>query len=367
MDDKGVATPNHRDIVSKQEFGDCYLHVEFCEPMTGGGNSGVGMEGRYEIQILNSYGKKPQAHECGAFYSQTPPKVNASKPAGQWQTFDIFFRTPRFDDSGKLLEKARATVYQNGILIQEDQEFKGPTGIQYGQYKGEVPKGPIVLQGDHDRCSSATFGLCRRSIDPPARATRLAGGPGTLWVRRECGRAASGGPCFAWSPPGPLSCAHLHPRQITWPSCVERMRPSAAAMPSQTGGRHVQLAQHPAVLGVERRQAALRAGHVQRVAGEKHRGDGVLRRGEEDKGTVQAAPGPAAGFARGRRPCRPARRWSSRRTIRCRTSRRRPGGNRGGRPSAGPASSRRACCRGRRPAAARRAAPGHARFRSRGA
>ncbi len=97
VDDKGVATPNKRDISSKQEFGDCYLHVEFCEPLKGSGNSGVGMEGRYEIQILNSYGKQPEAHECGAYYSQTPPKVIASKPAGEWQTFDIFFRAPRFD------------------------------------------------------------------------------------------------------------------------------------------------------------------------------------------------------------------------------------------------------------------------------
>ncbi len=149
VDDKGVATPNKRDISSKQEFGDCYLHVEFCEPMKGDGNSGVGMEGRYEIQILNSYGHKPEAHECGAFYSQTPPRVIASKPAGQWQTFDIFFRAPRFDAKGKLTEKARATVYQNDILLHEDAEIQGPTGIQYEQYKGEVPKGPIVLQGDH--------------------------------------------------------------------------------------------------------------------------------------------------------------------------------------------------------------------------
>ncbi len=92
VDDKGVATPNKRDISSKQEFGDCYLHVEFREPLQGSGNSGVGLQGRYEIQILNSYGKKPEAHECGAIYSQTPPMVIASKPAGEWQTYDIFFR-----------------------------------------------------------------------------------------------------------------------------------------------------------------------------------------------------------------------------------------------------------------------------------
>jgi hypothetical protein len=150
VDDKGVATPNKRDISSKQEFGDCYLHVEFREPMQGSGNSGVGMQGRYEIQILNSFGKKPEAHQCGAIYSQTPPKVIASKPAGEWQTYDIFFRAPRLDGDGKLVEKARVTVYQNDTLIHEDAEIKGPTGIHYEQYKGEVPKGPIVLQGDHD-------------------------------------------------------------------------------------------------------------------------------------------------------------------------------------------------------------------------
>ena len=108
------------------------------------------MEGRYEVQILNSYGKKPEAHECGAIYSEVPPKVIASKPAGEWQTFDIFFRASRFDADGKLTEKARITVYQNNILLHQDQEIPGPTGIQYEQYKGEVPKGPIVLQGDHD-------------------------------------------------------------------------------------------------------------------------------------------------------------------------------------------------------------------------
>jgi hypothetical protein len=150
VDDKGVATPNHRDISSKREFGDCYLHVEFCEPLEGSGNSGVGMQGRYEVQILNSYGKQPEAHECGALYSQTPPVVNACKPAGEWQTYDIFFRAPRFDANGNVVEKARATVYQNNVLIHQDAEIKGPTGIQYEQYKGEVPKGPIVLQGDHD-------------------------------------------------------------------------------------------------------------------------------------------------------------------------------------------------------------------------
>jgi hypothetical protein len=150
VDADGVATPNRRDISSKHEFGDCYLHAEFCEPRTGHGNSGVALQGRYEVQILNSYGKQPEKHECGAFYDQTPARVIASKPAGQWQTYDIFFRAPRFDANGKRTEPARATVYQNGTLIHQDQDFHGPTGIQYEQYKGEVARGPVVLQGDHD-------------------------------------------------------------------------------------------------------------------------------------------------------------------------------------------------------------------------
>ncbi len=150
VDDKGVASPNNRDITSKQEFGDGYLHAEFRTPLKGEGNSGVCMQGRYEVQILNSYGKKkPNAEDCGALYSQTPPKVNASKPNGEWQTFDIFFRAPRFNAKGKVIEPAHATVYQNGVLIHEDQVFRGPTGIQYEEFKGEVAKGPIILQGDH--------------------------------------------------------------------------------------------------------------------------------------------------------------------------------------------------------------------------
>ncbi len=148
--DGGVATPDHRDISSKREFGDCYMHAEFRVPTSGPGNSGVAMQGRYEIQILNSYGKQPDAQDCGAFYNQRPPQVNASKPAGEWQKFDIFFRAPRFDVNGTRLEKARATVYQNEILIQDNVEFQGPTGIQYQQFKGEARMGPVILQGDHD-------------------------------------------------------------------------------------------------------------------------------------------------------------------------------------------------------------------------
>lgn len=156
VDAAGVATPDGHDINTRQEFGDCYLHVDFWEPVdahgnpAGGGNSGVGMQGRYEVQILNSYGHKPEEHECGALYSQKPPRVIASKPAGEWQTYDIIFRAPRYNQKNELTEKPRATVFQNGILVQNNEEFLGPTGIQYGELKGMPKTGPLTLQGDHD-------------------------------------------------------------------------------------------------------------------------------------------------------------------------------------------------------------------------
>ena len=152
----GIATPRGTDITSKQEFGDCYLHVEFREPTdangnpVASGNSGVGLQGRYEIQILNSYGSRPERHGCGALYSQKAPRVNASKKVGEWQSFDIVFRAPRLDASGQVTEQPRLTLFQNGVLIQNNESFNGPTGIQYGDFRGQPPTGPLVLQGDHD-------------------------------------------------------------------------------------------------------------------------------------------------------------------------------------------------------------------------
>ena len=156
VDADGVASPNHTDIRSRQEFGDCFVHVDFRIAVDangkaiGHGNSGVGLQGRYEIQILNSYGEKPETTSCGALYSQKPPLVTASKKAGEWQTFDIIFRAPRFGADGKVTEQPRATVFQNGILVQNNNDFLGMTGIQYGEYKEAVKTGPIILQGDHD-------------------------------------------------------------------------------------------------------------------------------------------------------------------------------------------------------------------------
>ena len=149
--ENGVFSPtSHKDLTSKQEFGDCYLHVEFKTPAEGGGNAGVGLMGRYEVQIFNSFGKEPESHGAGALYSQKAAKVEASKKPGEWQSYDIIFKAPRLDADGKVLEEARATVFQNGVVVQYDEAFTGMTGIQYEVYPKTAKKGPIVLQGDHD-------------------------------------------------------------------------------------------------------------------------------------------------------------------------------------------------------------------------
>ena len=155
-----VATPNKDDLTSKMEFGDCYVHAEFkCAvdangKSVGEGNSGIGLQGRYEVQIYDSYGNpNPTAIDIGAFFSQKGPIANPSKKPGEWQKMDIIFRAPRLDGGGTVVEKPRATVFLNGVLVQNNNEFNGPTGIQYGENKGMPKTGPIILQGDHSPVS----------------------------------------------------------------------------------------------------------------------------------------------------------------------------------------------------------------------
>ncbi|MDX1934398.1 MAG: DUF1080 domain-containing protein [Capsulimonadales bacterium] len=149
--ENGVAVPADKtDIRTTREFGDFLLHIEFRTPTQGGGNSGVGLQGRYEVQIFNTFGKEPDTHNGAAFYSQKAAKVNASGQPGAWQSYDILFRAPRFNEKGEVVEKPRATVLWNGVVVQNNEEFVGMTGIQYGEYKEMKPTGPIVLQGDHD-------------------------------------------------------------------------------------------------------------------------------------------------------------------------------------------------------------------------
>jgi len=155
----GVATVNGTGGIStKQGFGDCQLHLEWATPAEvkgegqGRGNSGVFLQGRYEIQILDSYNNKTYYNgQAGAVYSEYAPLVNACRKPGEWQAYDIVYHAPRFDGAGKLLKPARVTVLQNGVLIQDNVEILGPTG-QSGAHKYEPHplKQPLGLQDHHN-------------------------------------------------------------------------------------------------------------------------------------------------------------------------------------------------------------------------
>ncbi len=145
-------------LISVQEFGDVEAHIEFM--VSKGSNSGVYFMGRYEIQILDSYGvvnDKYPGIECGGIYPRWinnqnvgghSPRVNASLPPGQWQTFDVIFRAPRFDSEGKKIKNAVfVRVVHNGQVIHENVEVEGPT--RAALFDDEKPQGPLMLQGDH--------------------------------------------------------------------------------------------------------------------------------------------------------------------------------------------------------------------------
>jgi len=137
---------------TKREFGDMRLHVEFMTPYMptkggqGRGNSGVYIQDRYEIQVLDSFGLESKDNECGGIYKVGAPKVNACLPPGRWQTFDITFTAARFDANGKKTASAQVTVLHNGAVIHQDQKIPGPTGGAGS--KAEVAAAPLRLQ-DH--------------------------------------------------------------------------------------------------------------------------------------------------------------------------------------------------------------------------
>jgi hypothetical protein len=140
-----------------QSFGDCQLHVEWATPNPphgegqGRGNSGVffGFD-RYEIQVLDSYQNRTYSDGSAAsVYCQYPPLVNASRPPGQWQTYDIIWTAPRFDKNGRMSTPARVTVLHNGVLVQNNVSLTGPTGwLGRAPYSEHPEKLPISLQ-DH--------------------------------------------------------------------------------------------------------------------------------------------------------------------------------------------------------------------------
>ena len=148
--------PGTGTIQTKSHFGDVQLHVEWAspDPPVGvgqdRGNSGIFLMGQFEVQVLDSYKADTYADGvAGAIYGQYPPLANATRPPGQWQTYDIAFRRPRFDQAGKLVEAARITVFLNGILVQNNEEPWGPTSwLEPFPYDPKVERGPIELQ-DH--------------------------------------------------------------------------------------------------------------------------------------------------------------------------------------------------------------------------
>ena len=141
-------------IITRKAFGDIQLHIEWRTPNSGdgqnSGNSGVYLMNTYEIQVLNSYENFTYPDgQAGSIYGQYPPLVNASRAPGEWQSYDIIFRRPHFDDEGNLTMPARATVFHNGVLVQDNVILTGPTAHKNRPpYEAHEEKLPIMLQ-DH--------------------------------------------------------------------------------------------------------------------------------------------------------------------------------------------------------------------------
>jgi hypothetical protein len=135
-------------LATEASFRDCRLELEFM--VAKNSNSGVKLMNIYEIQMLDSHGKEPAGKgDCGAVYQEVAPRVNAAKPAGEWQKLVIDFQGPRFDESGKKTANAKfVKVTLNGQVIQENVELARGTGAG-GKKAAEAPTGPIYLQGDH--------------------------------------------------------------------------------------------------------------------------------------------------------------------------------------------------------------------------
>jgi len=126
--------PGAGDMVTADKFGDAQLHIEWATPAVvkgegqERGNSGVFLMERYEVQVLDSYQNETYYHgQAGAVYKQYAPLVNASRKPGEWQAYDIIFHAPKFDEQGKVVDRARVTVLHNGVLIQNNVEIYGLT------------------------------------------------------------------------------------------------------------------------------------------------------------------------------------------------------------------------------------------------
>jgi hypothetical protein len=152
------------DIETRQTFGDAQLHIEWLIPAEiqgqgqARGNSGIFLQGIYELQVLDSYNNKTYVNgQAGSIYKQTAPAVNAMRKPGEWQVFDVLYTAPRFNDNGSLHSPARITVLHNGVVIQHNTEIQGTTpnsGLPVYKAHG---KGPIKLQDHGDPSKPISF------------------------------------------------------------------------------------------------------------------------------------------------------------------------------------------------------------------
>ena len=151
-----AAVPGGGAVQTRDGYGDIQLHIEWAAPTPGHGkgqgrgNSGVFLMGKYEIQVLDSHENTTYPDgQAAAVYGQYPPLVNASLPAGEWQSYDIFFTAPRFADDGSLTAPAHMTVVHNGVLVHNDVELAGPTRfIGEPSYEAHPLEQPLQIQ-DH--------------------------------------------------------------------------------------------------------------------------------------------------------------------------------------------------------------------------
>jgi hypothetical protein len=143
-------------LTSKESFGNCQIHLEWMTPANfegpwyNRGNNGVMLMGLYEIQIFDSFNEKiyPDG-QAAAIYGQTPPLVNACRPPGEWQSFDIIFTAPVFAGD-KLVEPARVTLFHNGVLALFNEVIHGETGHRIlPEYKTKLNRGPLGFGGHH--------------------------------------------------------------------------------------------------------------------------------------------------------------------------------------------------------------------------
>ncbi|MFI5185337.1 MAG: DUF1080 domain-containing protein [Chitinophagales bacterium] len=146
------------DIITKQSFGDCQLHIEWRTPevVKGNsqerGNSGIFLMSLYELQVLDNYNNRTYSNgQAGAVYKQSMPLVNVCRPPGEWQTYDIIFTAPKFNSDSTLKSQARITVLQNGVLVQNNFAIWGSTeNIGIPVYKMTLEKLPLKLQDHHN-------------------------------------------------------------------------------------------------------------------------------------------------------------------------------------------------------------------------